>query len=239
MRSKTISLILVLILSMIVLTNFVTATNIIAISSYENYIKLENNKLIFEKHISLKNTGKNTIIPGELHFKLYEISDKDVKTIPKISNLASTDKYDNDLSARIVTRTDDAEVIISAWQPIMPQFEYSIILKYEMEFKPRGILFHNIDFPDEETTIPIQSSFTSIEIPKKYSVSYAPNATVTKEDNYKKVEWKNINEKTIEYTLIPFPNTKVHGATLFWVSLIILLTIPLAGIIISELKSRK
>lgn len=231
-----------LFLSMFLLASTMTyAANVITIDDYNTIMTLNSNenKLEFEKQITLKNTGKNTIIPGELHFKLYEITDKEIKKIPKIEGLKAEDKYKNDLSARIVTKQGEAEVVVSAWQPIMPKFEYDVILKYEMEFEPKGILFHNINFPNEETTIPIRNSDTLIRIPKGITITYAPNATIETSEKYTLAKWENIEDKTIEYTKIPFIRTNVHGATIFWIGLIVLLTIPLIVILLSELKNRK
>lgn len=238
MKQKKAITLTVFFLMMILASSLTLAANVITISNYKTTLTLEEDNIYFEKHITLENTGKNTIIPGELHFKLYEITDKKIKTIPKITDLESHDKYNNDLSARIISKTGEAEVVVSAWQPIMPKFEYNIILKYKMKFEPKGILFHNLNLPDEETTIPIRNSKTTIKIPNSYSISYAPNATVTKAENFKIAEWDNIKEKTIEYTKLPFFKANIHGATIFWISLIFILTIPLVAILISELKNR-
>lgn len=239
MNTKRLISTVVLLMMFLVLIGAVSAANIITISNYETKISVGDDKITFEKRVTLQNTGKNTIIPGELHFKLYEITDNDEKTIPKISNLISTDLYKNDLSARIVSKKGEAEVVISAWQPILPQFEYDILLKYSIDFKPKGILFHNLNFPDEETTIPITSTKTTITLPSKYTISYAPNATVTKENGVTSAEWKNVREKTIEYTMIPFIRTNIHGATIFWITLIVILSIPLVVILIGELLHKR
>lgn len=239
MKFKRLIFPIVLLTMFLVLAGVVSAANIITISNYETKISVEDNKISFEKRVTLQNTGKNTIIPGELHFKLYEITDNDEKTIPKISNLVSTDLYNNDLSARIVSKKGEAEVVISAWQPILPQFEYDIVLKYSIDFKPKGILFHNLNFPDEETTIPITTTKTTITLPSKYTISYAPNATVSKGNGVTSAEWKNVKEKTIEYTAIPFVKTNIHGATIFWISLIVILSIPLLLILICEILHKR
>lgn len=230
---------LLFIIALAITSKITSAANIITINNYVTSIDVEKNKINFEKQINLKNTGTNTIIPGELHFKLYEITDNDQKNIPKISELSATDKYNNDLSARILSRNGEAEVIVSAWQPILSQFEYNIILKYSVDFEAKGILFHNLNFPDEETTIPIRNSATKIILPEGYTVSYAPNATITKENNREIAEWRNIKEKNIEYTKLPFMRTNIHGATIFWVGLIILLSIPIIIVLILELIKKK
>ena len=239
MKTKNIMLPVILLMTFLVLAGIVSAANIITISNYETKITVDKDKISFEKRVTLQNTGKNTIIPGELHFKLYEITDNDEKTIPKISNLVSTDLYNNDLSARIVSKKGEAEVVISAWQPILPQFEYDIVLKYSIDFSPKGILFHNLNFPDEETTIPITNTKTTITLPSKYTISYAPNATVTKGNGVTMAEWKNVREKTIEYTMLPFVKTDIHGATIFWISLIVLLSIPLVIILVGEIMHKR
>jgi len=239
MNTKRFFSAIILLMMFLVLAGVVSAANIITISNYETKISVSDNKISFEKRVTLQNTGKNTIIPGELHFKLYEITDNDERTIPKISNLVSTDLYNNDLSARVVSKKGEAEVVISAWQPILPQFDYDIILKYSIDFIPKGILFHNLNFPDEETTIPIISTKTIITLPSKYTISYAPNATVTKGNGVTSAEWKNVREKTIEYTLMPFIKTNIHGATIFWITLIIILSIPLLIILVGEILHRK
>ena len=74
---------------------------VVVFESYETTTTLDDGKLHIDRYIKLRNVGSNPIIPGELHFKLHEIS-KGKKIPSEIDNLVAINDYNQELKTRIV-----------------------------------------------------------------------------------------------------------------------------------------
>jgi hypothetical protein len=211
----------------LVLINFVSS-EVVVFKNYETTTILEKNSLNIQRKISLENVGANPIIPGELHFKLHEIIKKD-KVASKVNNLGAVNDFEKELKTRSVETKEETDLVVSVWEPVLPKFSYNVHLNYDLDFKPKGILFFEIRVPLEETTIPIKNQKQSLYIPSKYHITYAPDAEITSvkkgEKKYKVVSWENREDMVVEYTILPLPKMGIRAVNVFWVLIIIILLI--------------
>jgi hypothetical protein len=222
MRKQYLYFLIALVLSTTVLGEVVVFKN------YQTKTTLESGQLGIEREIVLQNVGSNPIIPGELHFKLHELK-ADKKVASKVSNLGAKNDIGNDLKSRQVEASEETDLVVSIWEPVLPKFTYKVLLSYDLVFKPRGIMFYEIKVPVEETTIPIKENLQMLYLPAKYHVTYAPQATVTLEQKggaeYRVVTWQNRDEMIVEYSLIPLPKLGIRAVNIFWAVIIVMLLI--------------
>jgi len=194
--------------------------DVVIFDRYDSETTLENGVLHVERSMRIKNIGSNPIIPGELHFKLYEMH-KDEKRAPKITGFSVTNPYDRELDTRKIESADEVDLIVNVWDPLLPDFYYEFTMSYDMEFSPNGLLFYELTVPREDTTIPIQKSKTDFLLPKNYFVTYAPNAEVSKDGKYKIVTWADEDVMNLEYSVVPLPYTGIRAVNVFWIFLIV------------------
>jgi hypothetical protein len=201
---------------------------VVEFKNYQTKTTLEDGQLGIEREIVLQNVGSNPIIPGELHFKLHEIR-KGEKVASKVSNLGAGNDFGKELKTRQVEASEETDLVVSVWEPVLPKFTYKVLLSYDLVFRPRGILFYEIQVPVEETTIPIKDNKQMLYLPAKYHVTYAPGATVAVEDkgdsSYRVVTWQNRDEMVVEYSIIPLPKLGIRAVNIFWAVVIIMLMI--------------
>ncbi|RMF05781.1 hypothetical protein D6764_03925 [Candidatus Woesearchaeota archaeon] len=195
---------------------------VVAFSKYETDLTLKDGYLHIERSMRLKNIGPNPIIPGELHFKLRE--EKKGKFFgPSIDNVEASNAYHSKLTTTVLKGQKETDLVVSVWDPLLPGFHYDLYVSYDMPFEPSGLLFYEINVPIEETTIPRQSEVVRFHIPEKYKVTFAPNATVSKQEGQRVIEWKNANLLEFEYSPLPLPKLGIRAVNLFWAVLIALL----------------
>ncbi len=192
---------------------------VVVFDDYQTRISFHDEQLTIERNIILKNVGSNPIIPGELHFKLHEI--KKGKKIPiDVYDFKVTNYYNKELKSRIVKGNQETDLVVSIWEPVLPKFTYKINIQYSINFEPKGILFHEIKIPMEETTIPIRSSTQQLLLDKKYHITYAPEAKLSlvsidgKEK--RKIEWQDKKNMIVEYSLLPLPKLGIRAVNIFW-----------------------
>jgi hypothetical protein len=201
---------------------------VVVFQNYQTRSTLQSGGLHIDREITLQNVGSNPIIPGELHFKLHEIL-KNEKVASKVSNLGSRNDMNKDLKSRLVEAKEETDIVISVWEPVLPKFTYKVILGYDLEFIPKGILFYEIKVPVEETTIPIKDNEQTLYLPAKYHVTYAPDAEVTSvqqgAQQMRAVTWHNREEMVVEYSLLPLPKLGIRAVNIFWIVVIVMLLI--------------
>lgn len=194
-------------------------SEVVVFSDYKTDTYVEKEKLHINRALILQNVGSNPIIPGELHFKLHEVKD-DSRIASYVSNFEAKNGYDVELSTRLIEGNEETDLVVSVWEPVLPQFTYSIYLSYDLDFKANGVLFYEIKVPVEETTIPIKNNVHNLFIDEGYKVTYAPSSTVSKElkdgVDYTKVSWQNKENMVIEYSKIPFPLMGFKSVNIFW-----------------------
>ncbi len=122
---------------------------------------------------------------------------------------------------------NQVDLVFTLWDPLLPGFYHDLTMTYEMEFKPKGVLFYEISIPTEKTTIPIQNINTEFKIPKKYHVTYAPGMEVAKDGSNTIIKFSDNSNLVFEYSIIPFPRTGLKAVNIFWIVLILLFVINL------------
>jgi hypothetical protein len=196
--------------------------NVVIFEEYETKNILDKGTLKVEKNINIKNRGTNPIIPGELHFKVYEYKGKK-QVASNIDNLYAHNNY-NKLSAQVIRSGDFSDVVVDVWNPLLPDFEIPVTITYDLKYNQKGILFHELNFPVEETTVPVDSSSIKLFLPKNFFITYAPKATITEDSMYKIVEWENPDyDVSLEYTRLPMPKMPFKFSTMFWLTVIFIL----------------
>ncbi len=212
--------------------------DVIVFNNYETTTTLQDGHLQIEREITLLNVGSDPIIPGELHFRIHELKNGEYVG-SQIRNVQAHDDYGEEIDSRLVEGEEETQLVLSHWEPIIPQFNYNIHLNYEIVFEAGGFLFSELIVPVEETTIPIRNSENKIHIPERYSVTYAPDADVRiieKENGkYTEVSWDGLEQMPVEYTVLPLPRLGVKAVNLFW-GVIIVVTLISSYILHRKLR---
>lgn len=193
---------------------------VVVFDRYHSTYALEGDHLTVHKKLRLKNIGTNPIIPGEIHFKLSQ-QEGDIMYPVVISNLNIKDHYDKPLDFSQFRGDSDLDVIFTIWEPLLPDFYYDFQMEYELEFDPKGILFYEIRIPTEKTTIDIKNKETEFFLPKRYHVTYAPEAEVEALDGARVIKWaSSADALSFEYSVLPLPSLGVRMVNVFWIFLI-------------------
>jgi hypothetical protein len=198
--------------------------DVIVFSNYNTKAEItESGKLHIVKELTLKNVGRSPIIPGELHFRMYEENSKG-DTPSKITGFSAKGHYNDDLSVKKLDYASQTELVIDIWEPILPDFIYNFKMEYDVDFVPRGILFYDLVLPDEKTTIPIQNQVYELTVPSNKHITYTVGGKVSNN----KVLWQNVVSPQVEYSILPIPKLPIRGVNVFWFSVIFLLCFILA-----------
>ena len=217
----------ILMLLALLMVSFASA-EVVVFKSYETKSILGDNSLSISRKIILQNVGSNPIIPGELHFKLHEIS-KDKKVASDVNNLGAKNDFDKVLKTRKIESAEETDIVVSVWEPVLPRFTYVVLLEYDLKFEPKGILFYEIKVPLEETTIPIKTQKQQLYLPAKYHVTYAPDADVKLVQEggkkYRVVTWEDREDMVVEYSRLPLPKMGLRAVNVFWIVIILALLI--------------
>lgn len=222
MKRARISNIFLFFLIIFILCTAVLAQEVVVFTKYDTKNILDRGKLKVEKNIEITNRGTNPIIPGELHFKVYEFKGSK-QVASEIDNLYAHNNY-NKLSSHVVKGKDHSDVVVDVWNPLLPDFDIPVTITYDLFYNQKGILFHELNFPVEETTVPIASSSIKLFLPKNLFITYAPKAKVSQDSMYKIVEWEDTDEDlTVEYTRVPMPRMPFRISTMFWLTIIFVL----------------
>lgn len=205
-----------LVFFLLLVASYVSA-EVIIFDNYDETLKLDHGKLIVQKQLRMKNVGTAPIIPGEIHFQLYG-----QKVAPEVFSFTVVDKFGKELDTKIVTNEDSSVLVFTVWDPLLPNFFYDVTMNYEIEFKPKGLLFYSVQLPSEQTTIPIKSSSTEIHLPKNYFVTYAYNGSLVPNDESRVIRWSPSSDIFFEYSFIPLPKTGFRMVNVFWILLMII-----------------
>ena len=211
----------IVLLIMAVLSLQGVAAEVVVFEAYDTTFSYADGRLTVNKELTLKNVGDSPIIPGEIHFK---ISGKDGDELYplEVSDFAAEGKRGKVLDTRKVEADSSTELIFTIWDPLLPKFTYDMSLSYSVSFKPKGILFYNMMIPVERTTIPIKKAETTVELPKRFHVTHAPEAEVQGAGPKRSLTWDKVSEDLrLEYTPLPLPNMGVRMVNVFWVAIII------------------
>ncbi|MFO7711463.1 MAG: hypothetical protein R6V53_06865 [Candidatus Woesearchaeota archaeon] len=201
-------------------------SEIVVFQEYDTTFTLEDDILTVEKELRLKNVGSSPIIPGEIHFKVSQ-QGKDGNIPAQVYDYSVIDRNEEDVDTEKIVGKDATDLVFTIWEPLLPKFYYDFSMTYKMDFKTKGILFHEIQVPEEQTTIPIKESTTSFQLPKSNHITYAPEGDISKTEDYRVIEWDDKSALQFEYTFLPLPKTPVRMINIFWVTVILISLIVL------------
>jgi hypothetical protein len=202
----------------------IVCADVIVFSNYNTNAEItKEGTLHVVKELTLKNTGRAPIIPGELHFRMYEKDDKGEKA-SKITGFSAKGHYNDDLAITKLDYASQTELVIDIWEPILPGFIYNFKVEYDVEFQPKGILFYDLSLPEEKTTIPIENQVYELTVPKNKHITYTVGGSVSNN----RVVWENVDSPQLEYSILPIPKLPIKAVNVFWFSIIIILCLILA-----------
>ncbi len=199
---------------------------------YDKTYTVSGDTLTVEMDLVLRNVGNTPVIPGEISFRTYEIDGG--STVPSEINEVLAQDNTGEIDSRVEESDEYSELIVHIWNPILPGFDHPISIEYEIDFSPSGILFNEVVFPIEETTIPIQDSSTEFLMPRRNSVTFAPDAEVTSDSLNTIVSWDRDRDLMLEYTILPLPRMPFRMVSVFWLSILMIL-----GVVFIYLNSRR
>lgn len=208
---------------------------VLVFDSYDTVSTVEGNKIHIDREMTLTNVARNPVIPGELHFKIYE-SDGNTRKSIKVSDFTGVNERNTPLLTKIIQRDEETDLSVSVWDPLLPGFSYKFRISYDLYFEPAGLLFYELKIPQEETTIPIRRISQKVLLETKYHVTYAPDTAVDKVAGNVVVSWTGDNQQqVIEYSALPLPRIPVRAVNVFWGVAITLLI----GIFVLTVRRRK
>lgn len=209
--------------------------NVVVFERYDTTASIQGDTILIERDVRIKNTGLTPIIPGEVHFRLYQ-QRGDTRTPIPVTNFVASSETSGDLTTRITERNRDTDLSVHLWNPLLPNFHYDFSMSYEMEFSPSGILFYEIHLPREDTTIPIVNENTQFLLDRGFSVTYAPDGQVSSAPTGNTVvSWtRDSDVRVIEYSRLPLPAIGVRAVNVFWIIIILLLI----GVFILSLRRK-
>jgi len=201
----------------------VAHANVVVFDRYDTKATITGNTITIERDVRIKNIGQTPIIPGEVHFRLYQ-QRGDTKSPIVVTNFEAYSARGEQLTTRVLDRSTETDMSVHLWNPLLPNFFYDFTMTYEMEFEPSGIFFYEIRLPKEDTTIPIVNENTQFFLDRKYSVTYAPQGEVSALSGNTVVSWdKQSDSRIVEYSRIPLPTIGVRAVNIFWMIIIVLL----------------
>jgi len=216
-------------IALVLVSSFASA-NVIVFSNYKTKSQISADGFLHvEKELTLKNIGRAPIIPGELHFKLYEKDSKSEKPTT-ITGFGAVGHYNENLDIKKLDYNDQTELVIDIWEPILPGFIYNFKIEYDVEFKPKGILFYDITLPEEKTTIPIQNQVYELIVPENKHITYTMGGKVSKN----KVVWQDVDIPKVEYSILPLPRLPIRAVNVFWFLIIIVLCVLLINKVMKQ-----
>ena len=165
---------------------------------------------------------------GIFHFKISK-EHKGNTVAPTVENFVVTDKFGKELDTRQFSTDSEVDLVFTVWDPLLPDFFYDMTMSYELDFKPRGVLFYQVVLPEEKTTIPIKDSTTTFELSKKYHITYlSPSeGEIDSVKGKNTVTWDEKSSFNVEYSVIPFPRLGFKAVNAFWIIIIILFLVNL------------
>ncbi|MFW6013998.1 MAG: hypothetical protein ACOCZ6_01975 [Nanoarchaeota archaeon] len=233
---------LVKILGLIIVVLFafpiVAGEDIVVFSNYKTTTTLKDDRLHVEREVTIQNLDSNPIIPGELHFRIHELEGGE-RVPSKIENFRTSNEHGMEMESKEVEGSDETELVVSMWEPILPNFNYNIQMSYDIVFEPQGLLFHELIVPMEDTTVPIKNTENEFHLPSNYHVTYAEEADVRKVERegevYSEISWDDERQMSIEYSVLPLPRLGTKAVNIFW-GAIIIITLILSFVLHRKLR---
>ena len=213
---------------LVVFLSFSSFATIEVFSDYTTNMKiLSNNTILVNKTLTLKNVYTTGIVPGQLEFKIGKGVEKNYGDEVQVSRIKVVDAFGKVLPSQVRNTGDFTAIIVDIYYPLLPGFEYTINLDYQLTYNPTGIFFKNLEIPIQESTIPIQKGTYTVIAPNFYYFTYLSGWGVKENGN---AVWK-LNENgpekiSFEYSYIPISIGDFQGSYVFWITInLILLSI--------------
>lgn len=222
-------------LLMIFLLSSVVSAQVVVFDRYHTTAVIGKDTITIERDVRLRNVGKTPIIPGELHFRLYERRG-DEKVPIAVTDFTAASGRGESLGTTVSERSSETDLSVQIWNPLLPGFSYEFSMQYTMDFDPSGVLFYEITLPREETTIAIQNEETSFVLEDGYHVTYAPGGEIGTLSGNTVVNWEGSeSSRVVEYSRLPLPKLGIRVVNVFWIFII---TILIGLFAISVLRKR-
>ena len=193
---------------------------------YSTSYFVRGNTLLVEKEVILRNVGQSEyLVPGEIYFNVYERKG-DSSVAPKIRDVSALQNNNQELETRIDTYDTHSTIAVRIWAPLsnQPNMQYRLSLSYEMDFRPKGFLFHEVVFPVETSSHTIVDRSTRMMLPTGYTVTYAPSADVSTDGLHTIVDWGSRSDLSLEYTFLPLPEQMpFRMVSVFWLTVLVFL----------------
>lgn len=221
---KKIFLLPAVLLLLILSLQSVSAIGLFVFEEYSTSYFVKGRTMVVEKEIVLRNIGSNVVIPGEMFFEISEQHGGNFRPATVRDSIALSGS--TELVSRITEHTEHTDVSVQIWNPILPGFDYTFSLSYEMDFRPQGVFFHEVVFPVERMreSIDVRNRNTRMMLPTRYSITYAPSADVSSDGLYKIVDWGSRTDLTLEYSVLPMPELMpFRMVSVFWLTVLVLL----------------
>ncbi len=189
-------------------------------SDYETTLFIHPPYIDVTKEIEIENYGKVGIVPGELVFRILDL------TKDQVMNLTAKDSYGNVFPTNIKQGQGFVELLIEDYVPIFAKSKQKIIISYKLKFETNSLFFYTFTYPLIDTTLPIKHLKLNVKTPKKLHITYAPGIKCEKDNCFWEFNDVKKESVTFEVSYIPFPLLKVPAVNIFWygvISLIILL----------------
>lgn len=201
------------------------ANEVIVFDNYDTTFTIGDGKLLVEKDLRLKNVGNSPIIPGEIHFRISQEGSKNVA--PEINSYKAINSENRELDTQLIKTENEASLVFTVWEPLLPNFFYDVTMTYEFEFSPRGVLFYSVSLPQERTTIPIKQYESTVVLSKLNHFTYAPGAEIETTDVGREATWDEQTTVDFEFSVIPLPKLGFKAVNLFWIVIMVILVIQL------------
>ncbi len=189
-------------------------------SDYKTILYVHPPYIDVTKEIEIENYGSVGIVPGELVFRILDL------TKDQVRNLTAKDNFGNVFPTSIKQGQGFVELLIEDYVPIFAKSKQKIIINYQIKFETKALFFYTFTYPLIDTTLPIKHLKLVVKTPKNVHLTYAPGIKCNKKECY--WEFENVKKEsvTFEVSYLPFPMLKVPAVNIFWygiISLIILI----------------
>jgi hypothetical protein len=218
-----------------------------AVEVFSNYdtvltVDTNDNSLVVNKSLSLKNVYDVGIVPGQIEFKIAKGVDGSVADL-KVVDVSAIDSFGEEIKTRVSTTDEYSVIVLDVYYPLLPGFEYEFDLNYKLSYKPGGIFFKSLEIPIRESTIPIENGEYKVVLPKNYHFTYLGEKSSDVEVDGNVAIWDikddMPNSIEFEYSWMPIRIYDLKGSYVFWVLVNFLLLLLLVFEIRKGVKKAK
>jgi len=120
---------------------FSTFAAVEVFSEYKTTLTINNdNTVLLNKTLKLKNVYDVGIVPGQIEFKVGRGIDGSIDNL-EVKDVVAIDRFGNVIKSQLRNTNDYSIIILDVYYPLLPGFEYEFNLVYTLAYKPGGIFF--------------------------------------------------------------------------------------------------